>query len=103
MVSRSIAKKCNIEQKSLAGCLFKHKVLGFASRPVRLARSRTPGFHPGNRGSNPLRDAILFCASSVVVEPISGVCWIIARQAMFACVQVADRRFVFLCLVDCHD
>ena len=27
--------------------------------PVRLARSRTPGFHPGNRGSNPLREAIL--------------------------------------------
>ena len=26
--------------------------------PVRLVRSRTPGFHPGNRGSNPLRDAI---------------------------------------------
>ena len=26
-------------------------------RPVRLARPRTQGFHPCNRGSNPLRDA----------------------------------------------
>ena len=25
--------------------------------PVRLVRPRTPGFHPGKRGSNPLRDA----------------------------------------------
>ena len=24
-------------------------------RPVRLVRSRTPGFHPGNTGSNPVR------------------------------------------------
>jgi hypothetical protein len=28
-------------------------------RPYRLARSRTSPFHGGNRGSNPLRDAIL--------------------------------------------
>ena len=27
-------------------------------RPHGLARSKTPGFHPGNRGSNPLGDAI---------------------------------------------
>lgn|GEM_PF-5721933 len=31
---------------------------GFPTRlldwPHRLVRSRTPGFHPGNRGSNPL-------------------------------------------------
>ncbi len=27
--------------------------------PYRLARSRTPPFHGGDRGSNPLRDAIL--------------------------------------------
>ena len=25
-----------------------------STRPHRLVRSRTPGFHPGNRGSNPL-------------------------------------------------
>ena len=29
----------------------------FFGCPVRLVRFRTPGFHPGNRGSNPLRDA----------------------------------------------
>ncbi len=28
------------------------------SRPHRLARSRTPAFHAGNRGSNPLGDAM---------------------------------------------
>jgi hypothetical protein len=28
------------------------------SRPHRLARPRTPAFHVGNRGSNPLGDAI---------------------------------------------
>ncbi len=27
--------------------------------PVRLVRPRTLGFHSSNRGSNPLRDAIL--------------------------------------------
>ena len=27
--------------------------------PHRLGRPRTPGFHPGNRGSNPLGDAFL--------------------------------------------
>ena len=30
----------------------------FSASPVRLARPRTPGFHPGDRGSNPLREAI---------------------------------------------
>ena len=30
----------------------------FIASPVRLARPRTPGFHPGDRGSNPLREAI---------------------------------------------
>lgn len=30
-----------------------------AKRPYRLARSRTHGFHPCNRGSNPRGDAIL--------------------------------------------
>lgn len=29
-------------------------------RPHRLGRPRTPGFHPGNRGSNPLGDALFF-------------------------------------------
>ena len=31
--------------------------VAFSLRPVRLARPRTPPFHGGNRGSNPLRDA----------------------------------------------
>ena len=31
--------------------------------PHRLARSRTPGFHPGDRGSNPLGDAIYIAGS----------------------------------------
>ena len=30
---------------------------GLRKRPVRLVWSRTPPFHGGNRGSNPLRDA----------------------------------------------
>ena len=33
-------------------------------RPVRLVWSRTPPFHGGNRGSNPLRDAIPFVSRS---------------------------------------
>ena len=32
----------------------------FFSRPHRLARPRTPAFHVGNRGSNPLGDANFF-------------------------------------------
>ena len=32
----------------------------FFPGPVRLAWPRTPPFHGGDRGSNPLRDAILF-------------------------------------------
>ena len=35
----------------------------FIASPVRLARPRTPGFHPGDRGSNPLREAILLSLS----------------------------------------
>ncbi len=43
---------------------FKQRVAGSSparpiiARPHRLAWSRTPAFHAGNRGSNPLGDAI---------------------------------------------
>ena len=40
-----------------------YSLLLFTS-PVRLARSRTLGFHPSNRGSNPLRDASLLADDS---------------------------------------
>ena len=42
---------------------FKQRVTGSSpvrptnNRPHRLARSRTPAFHAGDRGSNPLGDA----------------------------------------------
>jgi hypothetical protein len=38
-------------------------------RPHRLARSRTPAFHAGDRGSNPLGDATKHIkAFSIVLE-----------------------------------
>ena len=58
MVSTKTAQNLIFIQKRLA-----EKTMSLSLRdllpPVRLARSRTPGFHPGNRGSNPLREAIL--------------------------------------------
>ena len=45
-------------KKGLAEAKSKLSFRDFLLSPVRLARSRTPGFHPGNRGSNPLREAI---------------------------------------------
>jgi hypothetical protein len=45
-------------QKRLAEQQSKRSFRDFTSPPVRLARSRTHGFHPCDRGSNPLREAI---------------------------------------------
>lgn len=40
-------------------------------RPHRLARSRTSGFHPGNRGSNPLGVNVLFETLAQPVEHLT--------------------------------
>ena len=53
-----MAKKYRFPKKGLAEAKSKLTFRDFLLPPVRLARSRTPGFHPGNRGSNPLREAI---------------------------------------------
>ena len=37
----------------------KEKTFCRIMRPHRLARSRTPDFHSGDRGSNPLGDAMI--------------------------------------------
>ena len=36
------------------------RIRALETRPHRLARSRTPPFHGGDRGSNPLGDANTF-------------------------------------------
>ena len=55
-------------EKSLAEGKSKRSFRDFLLPPVRLARSRTPGFHPGNRGSNPLREAIFIQPSRSPLE-----------------------------------
>ena len=42
--------------------------------PHRLARPRTPAFHVGNRGSNPLGDAKLFQGLANRLIPEMHVC-----------------------------
>ena len=59
MVSTKTHQNIIFIQKRLAEDTIKLSFRSFHTPPVRLARSRTPGFHPGNRGSNPLREANL--------------------------------------------
>ena len=54
----SVIRESRRSEKRLAQPNPQHSFWVLASlRPVRLVRSRTQGFHPCNRGSNPLRDA----------------------------------------------
>ena len=68
MVSTKTHQNIIFIQKRLAEDTMKLSFRSFHTPPVRLARSRTPGFHPGNRGSNPLRDANLKPSATICAE-----------------------------------